>query len=169
MGRQAHGALFLENTPDQRRHFMKYRLCTKDDIPLMCQMRKQQLMREGVDTRIDLDPDMYRFFTDKMADGSLVEWFLEENGEVIATAGILFIEMPPSYNNPTGIRGYITNMYTAPEYRRKGIATSMLSKLMEEAKARSVNRICLRASEQGRPVYEKFGFKGSEKWMELDL
>ena len=148
---------------------MNYRQCTKDDIPIMCEMRKRQLMREGIDLSVDLDADLFRFFTDKIADGSLVEWFLEENGEVIATAGILFIEMPPSYNNPTGIRGYITNMYTAPEYRRKGIATSMLSRLMDEAKARSVNRICLRASDLGRPVYEKFGFTGSGKWMEMDL
>ena len=148
---------------------MNYRLCTKDDIPLMCEMRKRQLMREGIDLSVDLDADLFRFFTDKMTDGSLVEWFLEEDGEVIATAGILFIEFPPAYHNHTGIRGYITNMYTAPEYRRKGIATSMLRKLMEEAKARSVNRICLRASDMGTPVYEKFGFKESGKWMDLDL
>ncbi len=171
MGGQADGALFLTGgrfgTAED--FTMNYRLCTKDDIPLMCRMRKRQLAREGIDTRIDLDEDMYRFFSDKMADGSLVEWFLEENGEIIATAGILFIEFPPSYNNPTGVRGYVTNMYTAPEYRRKRIATSMLSRLMDEARARSVNRICLRASALGKPVYEKFGFTGSEKWMELDL
>ena len=40
---------------------------------------------------------------------------------------------------------------------------------MEEAKARSVFRICLRASDLGKPVYKKFGFEESERWMELDL
>ena len=80
MGGQADGALFLTGgrfgTAED--FTMNYRLCTKDDIPLMCRMRKRQLAREGIDTRIDLDEDMYRFFSDKMADGSLVEWFLEE-------------------------------------------------------------------------------------------
>ena len=99
----------------------------------------------------------------------LMLYDMEENGEVIATAGILFIQMPPAYSNPTGVRGYITNMYTAPEYRGKGIATSMLQKLMDEARSRSVFRICLRASDLGKPVYKEFGFDESDKWMELDL
>lgn len=135
----------------------------------MCELRKRQLMREGIDLRMDLDADLCRFFSDKLADGSLVEWFLEENGEVIATAGILFIEFPPSYSNQTGLRGYVTNMYTAPEYRRQGIATAMLHKLVEEAKARSVDLICLRATDMGKSVYEKFGFEVSGKWMDLKL
>ena len=102
----------------------------------MCEMRKQQLIQSGINPKTDIDAELYRFFTDKLDDGSLVEWMLEENGKVIATAGILFIEFPPSYRNPTGVRGYITNMYTAPEYRGKGIASSMLRKLIEEAKKR---------------------------------
>lgn len=148
---------------------MNYRRCTEDDIPLMCQMRKRQLTRADVDTSIDIDAELFRFFSDKMADGSLVEYFLEENGEIIATAGILFIEFPPAYSIPTGVRGYVTNMYTAPEYRRQGIATSMLLKLMDEAKARGVTQLCLRATDMGKPVYEKFGFEESGRWMDLDL
>ena len=148
---------------------MNYRRCTENDIPLMCQLRKRQIFRDDIDPRINIDAELHRFFTDMMADGSLVEWFAEENGEVIATAGILFIQMPPAYSNPTGVRGYITNMYTAPEYRGKGIATSMLQKLMDEARSRSVFRIFLRASDLGKPVYKEFGFEGSDKWMELDL
>ena len=148
---------------------MNYRICSENDIPLMCQMRKRQLMKEGIDPRIDIDAELHRFFSDKMADGSLIEWFLEEDGEVIATAGILFIDFPPSFTNQSGVRGYITNMYTAPGHRGKGIATAMLHKLIEEARARSVTRICLRASELGKPVYKAFGFEKSDKWMELDL
>ena len=41
-----------------------------------------------------------------------------------------------------------------PEYRGKGIASSMLQKLIEEARKRSVFRICLRASEMGKSVYK---------------
>ena len=135
----------------------------------MCEMRKQQLIQSGIDPKTDIDAELYRFFSDKLDDGSLVEWMLEENGKVIATAGILFIEFPPSYRNPTRVRGYITNMYTAPEYRGKGIASSMLRKLIEEAKKRGVSRICLRASEMGKSVYKQFGFEESDRWMELDL
>ena len=126
-------------------------------------------MKKRPDPQINIDEELYRFFTEKLTDGSLVELFAEENGEIIATAGILFIQLPPSYMNPTGVRGYVTNMFTVPEYRGRGIATSMLHKLMDEAKARSVYRICLRASDLGKPVYKKFGFEESGRWMDLDL
>ena len=32
----------------------------------------------------------------------------------------------PAYHNPTGKKVYIMNMYTAPEYRRQGIAFNTL-------------------------------------------
>ena len=44
-----------------------------------------------------------------------------------------------------------------------------LEKLIEEARKRSVFRICLRASEMGKSVYKQFGFDEPDKWMELDL
>ena len=112
---------------------------------------------------------MEPFFEKPFADGSLVERVAEEDGQVVATAAILFIEFPPAFTNPTGIRGYITNMYTSPDYRGKGIATSLLEKLMEEARARNIYMIFLGASKMGKPVYRKFGFEESGKWMDLHL
>ena len=78
---------------------MNCRICTKDDIPLMCQMRMRQLTRDGIDPGLEIDTELVRFFTEKLDDGSLVEWFLEDDGEIIATAGILFIQLTPSYSH----------------------------------------------------------------------
>lgn len=50
------------------------------------------------------------------------------------------------------------NMYTAPEYRRRGIASRTLDLLVKEAKAQGVDCITLEATQMGRPVYEKYGF-----------
>ena len=40
--------------------------------------------------------------------------------------GVSFFEVMPTYNNPSGTKAYIMNMYTKPEYRRKGIAYKTL-------------------------------------------
>ena len=104
-----------------------------------------------------------------MADGSLVEWLLEEDGRIIATAAILFMEFPPTYANQAGIKGYITNMYTDPDYRGKGIASTMLHKLTDEAKKRGVRHIWLHASNHGKPVYKRIGFTETDRFMELNL
>ena len=148
---------------------MVYRLAEKKDIPEMCRIRKQQLIDEGSAPHDGVDGAMTRFFEKKMADASLIEWLLEDGGAIVATAAILFMEFPPSFETPTGIRGYITNMYTAPEYRGKGIATAMLGRLMEEAKKRGVRRIWLGASTLGKPVYLRFGFREADYYLDLDL
>ena len=148
---------------------MEYRKATEQDIGILCRIRKQQLIDEGISPSIDIDAELERYFTDKLKDGSLIEWLLVDNETVIATAAIVFMEFPPTYTNKSGIKGYITNMYTAPEYRGQGIATSMLDRLIAEARQRSVHKIWLGASRLGRPVYRKFGFNESSEWMELNL
>ena len=148
---------------------MLYRLAGEQDIPVLCQIRKQQLIDEGGTPVPGTDEELFRYFTNKFADGSLVEWVLEEDGQIIATAAIAFMEFPPSYTNRTGLRGYITNMYTAPAYRGRGIAGGMLNRLKDEAVKRSVHSILLHASRLGKPVYQKFGFAEADQWMELKL
>ena len=148
---------------------MEYRIGTAQDIPVMCRIRKQQLIDEGIQPEINIDKELQRFFEKKTADGSLVEWLLEDNGKIVATAAILFIEFPPTYTNQAGVKGYITNMYTDPDYRGKGIASAMLDKLSDEAKKRGVTRLWLHASRLGKPVYRRFGFAETDTFMELNL
>ena len=131
---------------------MHYRKAVIEDIEALCRLRKQQLIDKRIAPDTEIDEPLHRYFTEKRSDGSLVEWLLEDEGEIVATAAIVFMMFPPSYTNPTGMKGYITNMYTHPHYRKRGIASAMLKKLEEEAKSRGVNKIWLGASKAGRPV-----------------
>ncbi len=137
---------------------MEYRKASMKDIPSLCQIRKQQLMDEGIEPNIEIDSELKKYFSVKLQDGSLVEWLIEVDGTIIATAAIAFMDFPPTYTNKSGIKGYITNMYTAPAYRGQGLATSLLKKLVQEAKNRKVHKLWLGASKLGRPVYRKLGF-----------
>ena len=79
-------------------------------------------------------------------------------GRIAATGGVSFFRVMPTYSNPSGWKAYIMNMYTAPEYRRQGIAFETLDILVKEAKSRGINNITLEATDMGRPLYEKYGF-----------
>ena len=59
------------------------------------------------------------------------------------------------------------NMYTAPDYRRQGIAYKTLDMLVKMSKERGIDQVSLEATEMGRPLYEKYGFVKMESEMEL--
>lgn len=58
------------------------------------------------------------------------------------------------------------NMYTRPEYRRRGIASLMLECLMKEIRSRGITKVTLEATDAGRPLYEKYGFISMKDEME---
>ncbi|MGO5012533.1 GNAT family N-acetyltransferase [Niallia sp. Sow4_A1] len=150
---------------------MKYRKATVDDINLLVEMRKIQLVDEGIKADKDIDNELKTFFQKKLAEGTLIQWVVEveEQNEIIATGAIVNYDFPPSYTNKSGKKAYVTNMYTKNDYRGKGIATSLLTKLVDEAKNLNITKMWLGASKLGRPVYKKFGFKETDEWMELEL
>ncbi|PAD88479.1 GNAT family N-acetyltransferase [Niallia circulans] len=148
---------------------MEYRKATREDINLLMELRKFQLVDEGITADKDIDYELEDFFQRKLAEGSLIQWLVMEENEIIATGAIVIYEFPPTYTNKSGKKAYVTNMYTKNAYRGKGIATTLLTKLVEEAKSLGIKKIWLGASKLGRPVYKKFGFKETDEWMELEL
>lgn len=147
---------------------MLYRIATINDIEQLVKCRKKQLIDEGIAPDKDIDSELIHFFQKRLNDNSMVEWVGIDHDTIVATAAIVFYDFPPTYDNQSGIKGYITNMYTAPEYRGKGIATLLIDKLVQEAKNRNVEKLWLGASKMGRPVYLRYGFKETDEWLELN-
>lgn len=50
-------------------------------------------------------------------------------------------------------------MYTIPECRNKGLGNKLLSNIMEHAKSLGYTKVTLNATDAGRRLYEKYGFK----------
>ena len=64
----------------------------------------------------------------------------------------------PSSRNHTGKNAYITSVFVEPEYRRQGIASEMLRRIVARAQAYGCVNIMLTATDMGKPLYEKLGF-----------
>ena len=90
-----------------------------------------------------------------------------ENNEIIATSGLCFYKLPPTFSNPSGQIGYVTNMYTLNEYRRRGISSKLLEKIIEEAKSLNYKILRLHSSKDGKNIYKKYGFIDHEDFMQL--
>ncbi|MDR7002412.1 GNAT family N-acetyltransferase [Neobacillus niacini] len=148
---------------------MIYRKANIDDIEKLVELRKNQLVDEGIEPNIDIDTDLSVFFKNKLSDGTLIQWLVEDNEEIIACGAVIFYEFPPSYTNKTGKKAYFANMYTNKNYRGQGIATKLLTKLVDEVKNSGISKIWLGASKMGRPVYKKFGFIETDEFLELNF
>ena len=88
---------------------------------------------------------------------------------VIGCATMCYIEVMSTFSHPTGKRAHLMNVFTKKEYRRQGIAGKMLNMLIDEAKEKGVTEIRLDATDMGRALYKKFGFRESEECMVLNL
>lgn len=148
---------------------MNYRKGEEKDISQLVDLRKKQLFDEGLVSINNIDIELQKYFDISLKNGSLILWIAEENEIIIATSGICFYQLPPSYSNPTGKNAYVTNMFTLNEYRCKGIASDLLKLVVEEARKQGYKVVRLHSSKQGKSIYERFGFKDSEGYMAMIL
>ena len=149
-----------------------YRKATEEDIAQLVAFRIE-FLKEVQNNRHLGDEEalrsaLYDFFNESIRDEEFIAWLAVENDEIVATSGINGINVPPSFSNLTGKVAYISNMYTLPAYRRQGIASALIERLLGEAEERGVKVINLHATPAGKAVYEKFGFTDVRSEMRLN-
>jgi GNAT superfamily N-acetyltransferase len=79
-----------------------------------------------------------------------------------SAAGSGLIWFRPDQPRPqirTLISPYILSMYTAPEWRGKGIASRIVRELVADCRKQGYPTVVLHASEHGRSVYARLGFE----------
>ena len=149
----------------------EYKKATIEDID---ELVKTRIIVLRVANKLSNDVDMsvvemesYAYYKRALGSGNHIAYLVYDDGVFIGAGGVSFYQVMPTYHNPTGKKAYIMNMYTAPEYRRQGIAMHTLDLLVNDAKAQGVSQIALEATDVGRPLYEKYGFVKVEDEMEL--
>lgn len=148
---------------------VKFREATPADIDPLIRLRIRQLVDEGYPETSDISTDLEQYFSASLENGSLLCWVGLLNGVVVATAALCFYQLPSTFSNPSGRVAYVTNMYTDDAYRRRGLASHLLRKLIDEARELNYTSIRLHASSHGRGIYEKFGFTDSQGYMDMRL
>jgi GNAT superfamily N-acetyltransferase len=55
-------------------------------------------------------------------------------------------------------RGYILNVYTEREFRRRGLSRCLMEVIVEWCRGNGIDTVILHASSAGRALYESLGF-----------
>ncbi len=142
---------------------MEIRKANYNDIAELTKIRTDLLKECAEDGINGIEQLLYdktnTYFIENIPNGNFVSYIAIDNGQIVATSGLCFYSVPPSHSNISGMVAYIMNMYTKPEYRKRGLAMKLLDCVVNEAKARGCMNITLNASEMGKPIYKKYGFK----------
>ena len=146
-----------------------YRKLAEDKLDVFIQMRIKQLRDEGATEEIDLVPALQDYYRRHMADGTFVSWLAIDGDRIVGTSGMSFVEKPPYFGCPSGRIGLLSSMFTEPEYRHKGIARELLSKVVEEARAYGCGTVQITASDMGVLLYTAFGFVKNGNFMQYKL
>ena len=146
-----------------------YQKLTKKELDTFIQMRIRQLREEGATEDIDLGPALQDYYNRHMSDGTFVSWLAMDGDRIVGTSGMSFVEKPPYFGCPSGKMGLLSSMFTDPEYRRKGIAKELLSRVVEEARAYGCGTVQITASDMGVLLYTDFGFVKNGNFMQLRL
>lgn len=93
----------------------------------------------------------------------LIAFVARDEVHIVAVAYLLLMEMPANARLLNGLYGEVLNVYTLPEYRGKGLCTTLMQQLIEYGKKCGLGCIDLSATENGYPIYIKLGFKEKEQ------
>jgi GNAT superfamily N-acetyltransferase len=148
------------------------RLATNSDVELISWHRARMFSDMG-----ELPPELFDSFRAQSLE-ALTRLFAEEKyfgwlasptneaGKIVAGAGVQLREVPPhpvpkangKIDIVSGRQAIIQNVYTEPEWRRRGLAALLTKRIIDWTREHGIESVVLHASDEGRAVYERLGF-----------
>jgi GNAT superfamily N-acetyltransferase len=96
----------------------------------------------------------------QLNDGTCAAWVIEHDHRIVASAAVtLFDEWIPSPQFPDCHYAYVHSVYTEKTFRNKGYALELAQTAVDYCKSRNTFKIDLVASDAGKRIYERCGFK----------
>jgi GNAT superfamily N-acetyltransferase len=110
-----------------------------------------------------------RLWTERaLASGEYLGWLgvPTANPDIIAGgAGVQLRQVPPHPFRPPrddafakGNHAIVLNVFTEPEWRRRGLAQLLMQEILRWARAEQLDQLVLHASSEARQLYERMGF-----------
>lgn len=141
------------------------------DIPTITRLRRRMYAdmnytdANALSTMATLTAD---YLKKAIPEGSFRSWLACDNGRVVAGGAVVICPWPAHAYDLECRRATILNVYTGPEYRRRGIARQIMQTMITWCKQEGFARVTLHASEVGRHLYQTLGFEPSNE-MRLNL
>ena len=150
---------------------IRCRRATVGDVEALAELRWQMsIERESSNvSHEDYIAAFCKTVGDELARGTYCAWLAETDGTPVACAVLIWWPMPPTVDELHRRRGYVSSVYTRPEYRRLGLARTLMEMLVAAARDLGIRKVLLNSSTMGRQLYLNMGFQMNERVLEIKL
>lgn len=148
-------------TRDERTDSVVYRLAEAKDVRALAAMRSAFTYEDGdphAAARPDFDTAFEATVGEGIATGRWVIWVAEADDELVSHAFVGLIDKIPRPTREHRYIGYLTNVYTRPRHRGRGIGAQLLARVVDWATAADVELLFVWPSEESVGFYERAGF-----------
>lgn len=143
------------------------RRASTQDVETLVSHRREMFRDMGYNDEAALESMSTRFLSwllDRIRTSEYIAWLaLAVNGSIAAGAGLWLMDWPPHMIGTSSRRGNILNVYTAREFRRRGLARLLTKTAIDWCRDNGVDTVILHASDEGRSLYESLGFTASNE------
>ena len=148
-----------------------FRKLDEKDRELFIQLRMEYILEtfKNVNKIKYLENNLKLYFNEHINKKDFIGIIGEFNGRVVSVAYLIITDFPPNPGIKEGKCGTLLNVFTFPEYRKKGIAKKLIEKIINEAKFMGIESIELKSTEDGYNLYKNLGFVENNEYKNMNL
>jgi GNAT superfamily N-acetyltransferase len=139
------------------------RTASSADVETLVAHRREMFRDMGYQDEAALNSMSAKFHVwlrEHMNAGEYLAWLVDSpDGTVAAGAGLWLMDWLPHMIGTGAHRGNIVNVYTSPDFRRRGLARQLMAHVLLWCRENEIDTVILHASPFGRSLYESMGFE----------
>jgi GNAT superfamily N-acetyltransferase len=141
---------------------VSFRRAREGDVPALALNRWRLRVAddgepEGV-SPTDFHAHCERFLREASRSESWALFVAEADGRLVANAFVQIVPKVPQPGRFDDAIGYLTNVYSDPDWRGRGVGTGLLRHVLDWARERDLELVFVWPSERSQGLYARLGF-----------
>lgn len=146
-----------------RKNHVTIRIAEKNDVRALAELRWQlcaDYANEIFSSEKRLFIETFSSQLEARSHRDIIHFLAEAEGTIVAVMSVVKVQgLPhPDKLQSNGVWGYLTNVYTSPTFRNKGIGSHLLVEVRHWAQKQNLELLVVWPSEKSDSFYKRAGF-----------